>query len=156
MSRTPRTLRALVERVYRLIALLAWVGQLAVGAAPLVEASAGATRGPHIEAHTNPLHHAHDPDICPACAAYALVAHLVPQQSPLGEVPIARPAVPPHRAVWPSTHASPAALPRAPPVRELDPRSPTELDSHTMTTDAFRNLAVRAPHVRDGRACAAA
>jgi hypothetical protein len=150
MPRPSRSLRALLERAFRLVALLAWVGQLAVVGAPLVEASAGTQRGPHVEAHTNPLHHAHNPDLCPACAALALVGRPEPARAPIAESARAYHEPPTAHVAGASDHDSPAARPRAPPVCEADLRSRMEIDSHTTTNDAFRILAVRAHAERRG------
>jgi hypothetical protein len=140
----------LLDGLFRLAALLAWVGQLAVLGAPLVEAGAGTNAAPHVESHGNPLHHAHTPELCPACAALALVGRPEWARSPLVE-PTAvaeRPADAP--AIGVSRSISDAARPRAPPMWKSEPDSfeRFDSDSHTTNIHAFCTLAVRA---RDGR-----
>ena len=158
VPRPKRSVHPVLARIFRLAALLAWVGQLAVLGAPFVEASAGATTAPHVESHSNPLHHAHNPDLCPGCAAIALVGLPVAGRSPIpdGAVVVSQPAREKPRHARDRLTA--AARPRAPPVRESVTRSfpRFQTDSHTLTTHAFRTLAVRAPGERGGHRAGAA
>ena len=108
---------ALVARLVRLLALLAWGGQLGIAVAPLIDAHTGPGAGPHVEAEGLTRHYAHAPDQCWACAAHALVA--LPA---LPRVPVAIAAAPrwtpaPRREL-PGAPRPIAASPRAPPVRD--------------------------------------
>jgi hypothetical protein len=154
MQLVPRssTLRPIVALALRLVTLLAWVGQLAVLGAPLLEARAGTSTAPHVEAHTNPLHHAHNPDLCPACAAQALVGRPESGRAAIVETIVdhATPTIAPFVAT--RARRYPASRPRAPPVWMLESRSPMrfDVDSHTTTEHALRNLALRARPERVG------
>ena len=107
-----------LARIVRLLALLAWGGQLGMAVAPLIDAHAGPGAGTHVEADGLTRHYAHAPDQCWACAAHARVASPalprvpVPAAAPAGGVATtALPAATSRRLLA-------AARPRAPPVRE--------------------------------------
>ena len=152
VSHRSRRLHPVVLRIFRLVALLAWVGQLAVVGASCVEALTDAAQATHVESHSDPLHHAHNPDLCPGCVALALV----------GIPAVGRPPIPGTEGEHVQPDAASLAYgggadaltarPRAPPVWESTTRSLPRLDSdsHTQPTHAIRTLAVRAPRGRDG------
>jgi hypothetical protein len=108
---------ALVARLVRLLALLAWGGQLGIAIAPLIDAHGGPGAGVHVEAQGLTRHYAHAPDQCWACAAHAIVA-----LPPVPRVPESVAGAPswtpgPRREVAAAPRLI-AAAPRAPPVRE--------------------------------------
>jgi hypothetical protein len=110
-----RLLRPLT-RLTRLAALLVWVAQLGIAAAPAADGRAGPSAAPHAEAYGTRVHYAHTPELCPACAAYALLgqSELVARSARV-EAPLARTA--PVAVEWVSvTRRLTAAQPRGPPA----------------------------------------
>src|ERR1051325_538411 len=122
------SLRPALNLAIRLLALFAWVGQLAVLGAPLLEASAGANTAPHVESHANPLHHAHNPDLCLACAAQALVGRPESGRSTIGEATVDHATPSTATIVAPRSRPHGASRPRAPPVWKLESRSLQRFD----------------------------
>jgi hypothetical protein len=158
MPRLPRSLHPVLRHVLRLVALLACVGQVGMVVAPYMDAHAGENMVVHVESHGSPLHHAHNPDLCPACAALALVG---PPES--GRIPLPEAYV---RQIQPATVvARPAhyvfaraARPRAPPMWVSESRAPRSSPSGTLIPiiHASRTMAVRAPAERGGQRARAA
>jgi hypothetical protein len=154
-SRSPRPI---LDRLFYLVALLAWVGQLAVLGAPLIEAATDAAAAPHVEAHSNPLHHGHNPDLCPGCSVHALVGLPVAGRPPVPVVETGHD----QPLVTPLLHGGDAdaiaVRPRAPPVWKSQIRSHSRFDSdfHNRHSHAIRTLAVRARGGRGGHGAGAA
>ena len=97
-------------------ALLAFVAQLVLVAAPLAEGREGRSVGPHWDAAGTTAHHAHSEESCVACQARTLHAATTPVAPPPLPRRI-RPATPAIRADrLPPGEAAPHTLSRAPPV----------------------------------------
>ena len=118
MARMSSPFRPLA-RLTRLAALIVWAAQLGLFGVSAADARAEARAAPHVEASGSPLHDAHTPDVCVACAAHALLglshSHVV--RAPVPVISVARATRVP-TAERRSSYAAPvaAARPRAPPA----------------------------------------
>lgn len=115
MHAPPRRTPRLLVRLYLIAAALATVAQLVLVVAPVFEGWAGVGMRAHVEAHTNPLHHAHDQATCVACQVRSLygVAGAHPAAPAVHQLAIGAPVLREQRIASAGLVAH--ALPRAPP-----------------------------------------
>jgi hypothetical protein len=145
--------RSVLLHVVRLVALLAWVGQTVIVAAPVLDANAAVNWAPHVESHGSPLHHAHTPNLCAACSAIALVGRPEPVRTPFP--PVGRSSTAARAAaVDPVYRARRSAVcPRAPPMGESESTALSwrHSDPLILSRHASRTMAVRPPARGAGR-----
>jgi hypothetical protein len=152
------SVRKLLAPLLRVLAMFACVGQMALVIAPVADAQNAQSAALHIEGDGPALHHAHNPDLCPACAALDLVGTPGTARPALAECHAASTPSPDFTAARPHVTRTSASRPRAPPVRLSESLSHSWIhsDTRTLDTDAFRSLAVRAHAERSSRCIRAA